>query len=194
MSINTAPLGALAVGLVALLGCSACANLHGAWYYQPEKNNEQERLYLTIVNSGKDVLYLRHVSVNSSSKTAKDGDWECCGAQDAKRGEIILLPLPMTGLARCSVPVTVDLQLDDNSVVHKDLPSAMPSALPSAWRFCSNALPTKPSAEKAPGADLATESSKDLDASSRNKGWTCHVRSSVDKPTTLAVKILRAKP
>ena len=152
---------ALAVAMGTIFLCDSCASLRGAWYYQTreasvvdsagdaskergatkatdDKTNarcDDAGLYFAVVNDTHAAITVTKVQINGSQ--AGDAGWTCSGRQLVRRGQLLVLKLPVEAAARCAVPLQAWLWGDESRMpASVRVSDGMPSALPGVWLQC----------------------------------------------------------
>lgn len=154
----------MAIGMASILLCASCTSMRGAWYYQTREapgagiagdstqssdggraedsktmvGCDDAGLYFAVVNDKREAITVTEVQINGLQ--AGDAGWTCSGRQPLKRGQLLVLKLPVTAAARCAVPLRAWLWREKSNLpVPIRVSGSMPSALPGVWLQCPSA-------------------------------------------------------
>ena len=115
---------------IVVLACSSCASLPGAWYYQKDPDN-QEHLYLAILNDTSRDLTIRSIAVPPFTNGP-----DCTYAgKHLESGHLLTMKLD-SQKNRCALPRHAVLNVANSRSLRVDISSGMPTALPLSWRNC----------------------------------------------------------
>lgn len=96
---------------------------------------DDARLYFAVANDMAKPLTVTKVEINGGG--AGDVGWICEGQQVVRRGQLLVLKLPIAGQARCALPRRAWLwQGDSGKRMAIRVAATMPSALPRVWLQC----------------------------------------------------------
>lgn len=123
--------------LLPVLGCSACASMSGAWYYQTGETEDGDNLFLALVNDSDKEKRIRELKINTSDARTSLG-WTCTasGKPDFPLlpGQLLVVALPTPGDFQCAVPTRGQAFFTDERPKDFRLPRSVPTALPEGWR------------------------------------------------------------
>ncbi|HEY6940141.1 hypothetical protein [Dokdonella sp.] len=96
---------------------------------------DDARLYFAVANDTSKPLIVTKVEINDAN--AGDVGWICEGRQSVRRGQLLVLKLPIDGQARCALPRRAWLSQGESGERKRiSVAAGMPSALPRVWLQC----------------------------------------------------------
>lgn len=135
---------AAALAALTLLGGCAAPPLAATWYLI-EDDQDRAALYVVLVNQSSETQKISGLKVNTTPGLQGSGHLIHEGPLTLDPGNVLtqLVTWPQPAHDRppgCQVPVTIALESGGKQWLLKP-PGHFPSALPAAWRLCTQARP-----------------------------------------------------